>query len=675
MLPGRDPAVEIESPSGVAKAGSLDPRVGSGRRWGSGIKRWGPHPLSRQAGLQTRDQNGIARSMPGVFVFSRAARAAAAERAPAPLARPRAGGHYRAPMRPLRLGLCQTNPTVGDLEGNVRRIRDGIARARALGVDVLAFPEMMVTGYPPEDLLLKPSFIDRAVASTRALVPDTVGMTVIVGSVERDGDLYNAAAVLHDGAWMGTYRKRFLPNYGVFDENRYFMPGTRNPVFARGEAVIGVNICEDIWYPGGPVEDQVMRGGAEILVNLSASPYYAGKAEQRRRMLCTRATDNLAIVCYVNLVGGQDEILYDGGSLIVDQTGTVLAEGARFREDLVVADVDIDEVFGIRLHDSRLRKGRTAGHGLDAIRIEVPPPATAAAPPPPLPARAPLPEIPLAAEVYEGLVLGTGDYVRKNGFTTVVLGLSGGIDSALTACIAADAIGAEQVVGVSMPSGYTSAISREDAETLARALGTRLQTIPIGEVFDAYRSALAGAFAGKAADITEENLQARIRGNYLMALSNKFGWLVLTTGNKSETSVGYSTLYGDTAGGFAVLKDVYKTMVYALARHRNALGPAPVIPERILTRPPTAELKPDQTDQDTLPPYDVLDEILRQYVEEDRAIAEIAAEGHDEPTVRRVARMVDLAEYKRRQSPPGIKITPRAFGKDRRLPITNGWRG
>jgi NAD+ synthase (glutamine-hydrolysing) len=576
-------------------------------------------------------------------------------------------------MRPLRLGLCQTNPTVGDLEGNARRVREGIARARAIGVDVLAFPEMMITGYPPEDLLLKPSFIAAAVEATRSLLPETAGMTVVVGTVERDGDLYNAAAVLHDGAWAGTYRKRFLPNYGVFDENRYFMPGTRNVVFERAGTVIGVNICEDIWYPGGPVEDQVLQGGAEVLLNLSASPYHAGKAQQRRRMLCTRATDNLAVVCYVNLVGGQDEILYDGASLIVDAAGRVLAEGAAFAEDLVVADVDIDEVFNTRLHDSRLRKGRAADAGPEAVRVALAPLAAGAKPA--LPEAAPPPALALEAEVYAGLVLGTRDYVRKNGFTTCVLGLSGGIDSALTACIAADAIGAANVVGVSMPSGYTAGMSREDAAALATALGMRFEELPIGAVFEAYGGALAPAFAGRAPDITEENLQARIRGNYLMALSNKFGWLVLTTGNKSETSVGYSTLYGDTAGGFAVLKDVYKTMVYALARHRNALGPSPGIPGRILTRPPSAELKPDQTDQDTLPPYDVLDDILRLYVEEDRSAIEIVAQGHDEATVRRVLRMVDAAEYKRRQSPPGIKITTRAFGKDHRLPITNRWRG
>jgi NAD+ synthase (glutamine-hydrolysing) len=592
-------------------------------------------------------------------------------------------------MRLLRLGLAQINPTVGDLDGNFERIVAAIGRAREQGVDVLALPEMVTTGYPPEDLLLKPSFIERAIERTRDLLPHTRGMTVIVGTVERDIDLFNAAAVLHEGEWMGTYRKRYLPNYGVFDENRYFMSATRNPVFARGRTVIGINICEDIWYPGGPVEEQVIRGGAEIVINLSASPYHAGKAQARRRMLCTRAADNLAVVCYVNLIGGQDEILFDGGSLIIDEQGRVLAEGGMFTEDLVVADLDLDEVFNARLHDPRLRKGRVMDSGDPAARIELPGAAETAVPAgggnggvatevaarPALAKRTSTVERPLAAEVYDALVLGTRDYVRKNGFGTVLLGLSGGVDSALCCCVAVDALGADQVVGVSMPSPFTSAASREDAESLARALGIRLMTIPITEVVEAYRRALEPALGGPAGDITEENIQARIRGNDLMALSNRFGWLLLTTGNKSEYSCGYTTLYGDMAGGFAVLKDVYKTTIYELARHRNGRGGSPVIPERTLTRPPSAELKPDQTDQDTLPPYEVLDPILRLYVEEDRTATEIAGLGYEGATVERVIQMVDRAEYKRRQSPPGIKITPRAFGKDRRLPITNRWRG
>jgi NAD+ synthase (glutamine-hydrolysing) len=593
-------------------------------------------------------------------------------------------------MRQLRLALAQINATVGDLSGNFDRIVECIRRSRALGVDLLAFPEMSITGYPPEDLLLKPSFIDRAIEITRELTAHTAGMTVVVGTVDRDFDLYDAAAVMHDGQWGGTYRKRFLPNYGVFDENRYFMPGTKNPVFVRGGVVVGVNVCEDIWYPGGPVEEQVLRGGAEIIVNVSASPYHAGKAQLRKRMLCTRAADNIAVVCYVNLVGGQDEIVYDGCSLIVDEQGHVLGEGRMFEEDLVVADVDLESVFSARLHDPRLRKGRALDAGESTARIELPParsPEAGEARPgggnggvvtltsarPALETRPAPRTLDLVEEVYEALVLGTRDYVVKNGFQTVVLGLSGGVDSALTACIAADAIGAGNVVGVSMPSRYTSAASREDAEALARSLGMRLETIPIDEIFQQYLENLAPAFERRAPDSTEENLQARIRGTTLMALSNKFGWLVLATGNKSEMSVGYSTLYGDTAGGFAVIKDVYKTMVYRLARWRNERGR--VIPERTLTRPPSAELKPDQSDQDTLPPYEVLDPILRYYVEEDRSAKEIGEMGYAIETVQRVVHMVDRAEYKRRQTPPGVKITPRAFGKDRRLPVTNRWSG
>ena len=586
-------------------------------------------------------------------------------------------------MRRLRIGLAQINPTVGDLDGNFERIVAAIERARAQHVDLLALPEMVITGYPPEDLLLKPSFIERAMRRTHELLPHTTGMTVVAGTVDRDVDLFNAAAVLHDGRWAGTYRKRYLPNYGVFDENRYFMPATSNPVFVREGVVIGVNICEDIWYSGGPVEEQVIRGGAEIVINVSASPYHAGKAQQRKRMLCTRAADNLVVVCYVNLVGGQDEVVYDGCSLIIDQQGQVLAEGEMFKDDLLVADVNLDDVFNARLHNPLLRKGRALDNGEPAVRMvldrdgpgEAHAAVAVAAPPKPaLARRAAPPERALAAEVYDALVLATRDYVRKNDFETVVLGLSGGIDSALCACVAADALGPEHVVGVSMPSRYTSQDSREDAETLARALGIRFMTLPIEEIFSGYLNTLAPAFEGHAPDITEENIQARIRGNELMALSNKFGWLVLTTGNKSEVSVGYSTLYGDAAGGFALLKDVYKTFVYPLARHRNSGRSAP-IPERTLTRAPSAELRPGQTDQDSLPPYETLDPILRMYVEEDRAASDIAEMGFDLETVQRVVRMVDRAEYKRRQSPPGIKITPRAFGKDRRLPITNRWRG
>ncbi|MBK7369155.1 MAG: NAD+ synthase [Candidatus Eisenbacteria bacterium] len=585
-------------------------------------------------------------------------------------------------MRMLRLGLAQINATVGDLDGNFAKVVRAIDSAREQGVDVLAFPELVMTGYPPEDLLLKPAFIARVIERTHDLLPHTKGMTVVVGTLERDRDLYNAAAVLHDGAYAGSARKIWLPNYGVFDEKRYFAAAETCGVFARGELRFGVNVCEDIWVEGGPTEDQVARGGAELILNLSASPYHAGKADERRRMVATRAADNLAVVGYVNLVGGQDEVVFDGGSMVLDPRGRVIAQGALFAEDLVIADVNLDDVFHARLQDTRLRRGRDAD-GADPIEVVTLSALPAAAPASPArTASAPQAERESSesAEVYSALVLATRDYVRKNGFDTVTLGLSGGIDSALTACVAVDALGPDKVVGVLMPSEYTSQVSLDTALELGRRLGIRTMTLPIADVMRAYEGALAEPFTGRAADVTEENLQARIRGNYLMALSNKFGWLVLITGNKSEMSVGYSTLYGDMAGGFGVLKDVYKTQVYELSHWRNANampgGPeGPVIPDLTITRAPSAELRPNQTDQDSLPPYDMLDAILRMYVEEDRSIAEIAAQGFDEATVRRVARMVDFAEYKRRQSPPGIKITTRAFGKDRRIPITNGWRG
>ena len=579
-------------------------------------------------------------------------------------------------MRTLRLAVSQLNATVGELDANAARVAHGIERARAAGVELLVFPEMVIPGYLPEDLLLKPAFIQRVTETTRSLAALTRGMTVLVGTLEREVDLYNAAAVLHDGAWVTSCRKRYLPNYGVFDENRYFMPERRSPVVIRDGIVIGVSVCEDIWYPGGPVEEQIIQGGAELIVNLSASPYHAGKSQARRRMLCTRAADNLAVVCYANLVGGQDELVFDGGSLIVDEQGTVLAEGEMFDEDFLVVDVELDGVFNSRLHDPRLRKERALAEesgAPEAPSVTLAPVTTPARPP--IERRVPLPTRERTAEVYDALVFGTRDYVHKNRFKEVALGLSGGIDSALVACVAADAVGPRHVIGVSLPSEITSDASRADAEALAGSLGIRLVTVPIAETVRAHERALAESFAGRAPDTTEENLQARVRGTLLMALSNKLGWLVLVTGNKSEIAVGYNTLYGDTAGGFAVLKDVYKTDVYQLAQHRNRLGGASVIPENTLTRPPSAELRPGQTDQDSLPPYDVLDPILRYYLEEDRPIADIVALGFDEKTVRRVAEMVAVSEWKRRQMPPGVKVSPRAFGKDWRMPITDRWRG
>ncbi|NOT34480.1 MAG: NAD+ synthase [Candidatus Eisenbacteria bacterium] len=576
-------------------------------------------------------------------------------------------------MSQLRLALAQLNPRVGAIDANAARVAECIEKARAQGVDVLAVPEMMIPGYPPEDLLLEPAFIARTIDATRELAPLTRGMTVIVGTLDRDADLFNAAAVLHDGAWAATFRKRYLPNYGVFDENRYFMPGREGSVLLRDGVRIGVSVCEDIWYPGGPVEEQVIRGGAELLVNLSASPYHAGKFDARRRMLATRAADNLAVVAYVNLVGGQDEIVFDGGSLVIDENGDVLVEGERFDEDFLVIDLELSGVFGSRLHDPRLRKERALDESTPLPVIELTAARSVAARPP-LAKRAPVLVREPVAEIYDALVLGTRDYVLKNGFREVVLGLSGGADSALVACIAADAIGSTQVIGVAMPSSVTSRESQDDAATLARNLGMRLEVLPIGGLLDGYRASLATVFEGRAPDVTEENLQARIRGNLLMALSNKFGWLVLVTGNKSEIAVGYNTLYGDTAGGYAVLKDVYKTMVYQLSQYRNGRSGSPDIPLHTLTRAPSAELRPNQTDQDALPPYDVLDPILRLLVEEDRSIESIAKLGFDTALVAAVAQMIRSSEWKRRQMPPGVKISPRAFGKDWRRPITDGWQ-
>jgi NAD+ synthase (glutamine-hydrolysing) len=547
-----------------------------------------------------------------------------------------------------------------------------------LGVDIIAFPELALPGYPPEDLLLKPSFVAANQDYLYQIARAALGITAIVGFVDRTDDLYNAAAVLHEGRVAAVAHKIYLPNYGVFDEDRYFRPGERPLLFTLGDISVGVNICEDIWVPSGPTQAQALAG-AHLVINISASPYHAGKGAARERMLSTRAADSVVYVAYCSLVGGQDELVFDGGSVILDVRGDLIARAKLFAEDLLVADLDLSSVFRQRLHDPRQRKERASLRGFSMLRpygreeavssVALEPPsaprprpaitATVAARPEPV------------AEVYQALVLATKDYVLKNRFREVVIGLSGGVDSALTAAIAVDALGPACVVGVFMPSRYSSAESRDDAGQLAHNLGIRFLTIPIDETFQAYLDMLAEPFRGCEADVTEENLQARIRGNILMALSNKFGWLVLTTGNKSEMSVGYATLYGDMAGGFAVIKDVPKMLVYELAREANRRSFPPAIPQRILEKAPTAELRPDQTDQDTLPPYALLDDILHAYVEEDRSLDEIVALGFDPEIVVTVARMVDRAEYKRRQAAPGVRITPRAFGKDRRLPITN----
>ena len=496
----------------------------------------------------------------------------------------------------------------------------------------------------------------------------------MVGFVDAKDDLYNAAVVIYDGKLAGVYHKIHLPNYGVFDENRYFQAGMECPVYVIAGVGVGINICEDIWYEAGPATAQAYSG-AEVLVNISASPYHYGKGDFRERMLGTRASDNVAIVVHNNLVGGQDELVFDGNSLVLDEKGQLIARGKQFEEDLIVVDLDVEAVFRMRLHDPRWKKGtllleEQRWHTTKLVVSKAP----SAAPKPPLPQRQ-LQAHSLPGEVYDALVLGTHGSILKNGFEKVVIGLSGGIDSSLVAVIAVDALGSSNVVGIAMPSRYSSPTSVSDAELLAQNLGIKLLTIPIEKAFQAYLETLAASFEGTEPNVAEENIQARIRGNILMALSNKFGWLVLTTGNKSETATGYTTLYGDMAGGFAVIKDVPKTVVYELARYRNSLASSELIPSTIIDKQPSAELKPDQRDTDTLPPYDRLDPVLAAYVEEDKSVEQIIAMGFDKEVVERAAQLVDRSEYKRRQAPPGIKITPRAFGRDRRLPITNWFKG
>lgn len=575
-------------------------------------------------------------------------------------------------MSTIRAALAQINPTVGDLEGNVALVLSYLNRARGLGADLVAFPELALTGYPPEDLLLKPHFahdsrgaLDRVIAAAKDIV-------AVVGFVDSDGsDIYNAAAVIAGGRLVDIYHKSFLPNYGVFDEERYFQAGTCCPVFTLGDVRVGVNICEDIWYPGGPTKLQALAGDAHLIVNISSSPYHAGKTVDRERMLCTRAEDNAVAVAYCNLIGGQDELVFDGNSLIISESGHIIARGRAFEEDLIVADINVERVFAERLRDPRRRREKIRAAADDSLYlIDIKDGLRHVGAALALPARKDE-SIEGPAEIYKALVVGTRDYVRKNGFDKVYLGLSGGIDSALTAVIAADAIGPQNVNAVFMPTRYSASESGRDARALAENLGIGFQVIPIEETFHEYSKMLAPAFDGLPEDTTEENVQARIRGNILMALSNKFHGLVISTGNKSEMSVGYSTLYGDMAGGFALLKDVPKMLVYRLADYVNARPPGPVIPEYVIKRPPSAELRANQTDQDTLPPYPVLDAILEGYVEKDLSAESIIEQGYPAETVRWVIARVDAAEYKRRQSPPGIKITPRAFGRDRRMPITN----
>ncbi len=591
----------------------------------------------------------------------------------------------------MRIALCQQNPTVGDIAANAARIGAGMREARDAGAELVLFPELALTGYPPEDLLLREHFLADAAAALSQLAEQARGIVALVGFPERAEDVFNAAAVLADGAVHAIYRKIYLPNYGVFDEQRYFQSGSRAAVLDIGGERVGLTVCEDIWEPGPPASDEALAG-ATLILNISASPYHAGKGGERERMFAQRARDNLACVAFCALVGGQDELVFDGHSCVIDHTGATIARAVQFEEQMLVCDVDLAAAAAARLRDAGHRPAaRRSEHDVRVL------PALAASD-----ARSgggsvargltrPLAEplAPVEAEVYAALKLGLRDYVTKNGFEHVVLGLSGGIDSALVACLAADALGASRVSATVMPSPYSSTDTQQDARALAAALGVRAHELPIEDVMDAYERTLSDEFAGREADLTEENLQARIRGNLLMALSNKFGWLVLTTGNKSEMSVGYTTLYGDLAGGFAVIKDVPKTLVYRLCEWRNssagALAPpagrgdgqpaATPIPSSIIERAPSAELRHDQRDEDSLPAYEVLDRILEGYVELDRSAEQLIAQGLARADVERTIRLVDLAEYKRRQAPPGIKISVRAFGRDRRMPITNRYRG
>jgi len=576
-------------------------------------------------------------------------------------------------MKALRLGLAQVDTMVGDIEGNTEKIRAQLAAARAAGCDIVAFPELAVTGYPPEDLVLRRSFCEASREAAAGLAEATRGLVAVVGFVDwRDDDAYNAAAVFADGRWVDTYDKQRLPNYGVFDEERYFRAGRRTAVYRAGGVRFGVSICEDIWYPGAPL-DAMALAGAELCININASPYHRGKARERERMLATRAADNSIAVAYLNAVGGQDELVFDGASVVMDAEGRTVARARQFAEELLVVDVDLDEVAQRRLHDPRRRvelRARDWETGAEFVDLGVALETS----------REPAMGGSMAAlmdeeeEVWSALVLATRDYLRKTGFREAIIGLSGGIDSSVVAAVAVDAIGAERVIGVSMPSRYSSEHSKEDARALAENLGIRFLTIPIEPAHAAMLEMMADVFEGSDPGTAEENLQARQRGNVLMTLSNKTGAIVLTTGNKSEMATGYATLYGDMAGGYAVLKDVPKTLVYRLARWRNARAGKPWIPERSITKPPSAELRPGQLDQDSLPPYEVLDPILEAYVEDDRTVDEIVAMGFERATVERVVRMVDRNEYKRRQAAPGVKITPRAFGRDRRLPLAAKYR-
>jgi NAD+ synthase (glutamine-hydrolysing) len=580
----------------------------------------------------------------------------------------------------MRLALCQMNATVGDIAGNVQKMRVSAQRAREAGAEIVLFPELALTGYPPEDLLLREHFLSDARTALDDFAREIHGIIAVLGFPERSEDVYNSAAILADGKVHAIYRKVYLPNYGVFDEQRYFQAGRCGAVIDIGSQRAGVTVCEDIWEPGPPASEQALSG-ATLILNISASPYHAGKGAERERMLAQRARDNLACVAFCAMVGGQDELVFDGHSCVIDHTGATIARARQFQEELLICDVDPSAAAAARLretgHRPLARHASPRVHTLQALPLPAPTDTVPAIEHQALYE----PLSPVQAEVYSALTLGLRDYVEKNGFECVVLGLSGGIDSALVACLALDALGAERVSVVIMPSPYSSSATQDDARTLAAGLGVRVHELAISQAMDAYDETLSGEFAGLAPDLTEENLQARIRGNLLMALSNKFGWLVLTTGNKSEMSVGYTTLYGDLAGGFAVIKDVPKTLVYELCEWRNSQDGSEgrhadrPIPPSIIERAPSAELREDQRDEDSLPPYELLDRILHAYIELDQGRDQMIASGLPAGEVDLTIRLVDRAEYKRRQAPPGIKISTRAFGRDRRMPITNAYRG
>ncbi len=557
-------------------------------------------------------------------------------------------------MRRLRITLAQINTTVGDLDGNVERCLEAVASAKECGSDIVVFPELALAGYPPEDLLLKPGFLKQCHTAVERFAGGIDDICAVVGFVEGDRPVYNSAAVISGRTIQCVYRKMFLPNYGIFDEKRYFTAGSEPVSFMLGDKGIGLNICEDIWVENGPCCTLAKKHKVDVLLNLSASPFHAGKIHERTELLRKLSTENATAIVYVNLIGGQDEIVFDGGSLVFDRNGQCIFKAPSFIEDIATVDMDFE--------------GPGPDGGRSCVSIET---CTGAKPPLKPPAVQNLTE---DEEILEALVLGTRDYIRKNGFSKVVIGLSGGVDSALVAAIAVRALGSENVTCVTMPSQYTSTDTRSDAEVLAENLDIRFLEIPISPIFKAFNDALSEAFEGCEPDVTEENIQARIRGTLLMALSNKFGWLVLTTGNKSEMATGYATLYGDMAGGFAVIKDVPKLMVYRLCRLINNQMKREIIPESILTRPPSAELRLEQRDSDSLPEYHILDPILKAYIEEDCSVEDIVSLGFNRETIQRVIWLCDRSEYKRRQAPPGIKITPRAFGRDRRLPITNRFK-